>query len=130
MKGTQSQSSRSFISRDTLEHSRARLFVGQLEPHTTEDDLRLLFSCYGHVLHLNISFHSTTVTPFERRRVPTAFVWFRSTIEADAAIAALHNIFSFSSEHPGENQRYLQVSYAYNSPECTVFGARHQEMLI
>lgn len=103
--------------------SKARIFVGQLEPYVTENDLFPVFSCYGKVLHLNVVRHSTTVTPNEERRIPTAFVWYEKTSEADAAIAALHNVFTFSSPDEEEaKKRYIQVSYADKSPESTPFG--------
>ncbi|CCW69635.1 unnamed protein product [Phytomonas sp. Hart1] len=110
-------------SKQALQKSRARVFVGQLEPYVTEDDLFPVFSCYGHVLHVNVVRHSTTVTPHEERRIPTAFVWYATTAEADAAIAALHNNFSFSPMDEDESKRrQIQVSYADKSPECTNFG--------
>lgn len=110
-------------SRYAISQSKARIFVGQLEPYVTEQDLYPVFSCYGKILHLNIVRHSTTVTPNEERRIPTAFVWYETTTEADAAIAALHNVFTFSSPDEEENKvRYIQVSYADKSPECTSWG--------
>lgn len=110
-------------SRYAVSQSKARIFVGQLEPYVTEQDLYPVFSCYGKILHLNIVRHSTTVTPNEERRIPTAFVWYETTTEADAAIAALHNVFTFSSPDEEENKvRYIQVSYADKSPECTAWG--------
>ncbi|KAG5472172.1 hypothetical protein CUR178_02848 [Leishmania enriettii] len=110
-------------SRYAVSQSKARIFVGQLEPYVTEQDLYPVFSCYGKILHLNIVRHSTTVTPNEERRIPTAFVWYETTTEADAAIAALHNVFTFSSPDEEENKvRYIQVSYADKSPECTSWG--------
>lgn len=110
-------------SRYALMHSKARIFVGQLEPYVTESDLLPVFSCYGRVLFLNVVRHSTTVTPNEERRIPTAFVWYEKTIEADAAIAALHNMFSFSPSGEDDNKkRYLQVSYADKSPQCSKWG--------
>ncbi|CAJ1991484.1 RNA recognition motif. (a.k.a. RRM RBD or RNP domain) [Leishmania donovani] len=110
-------------SRYAVSQSKARIFVGQLEPYVTEQDLYPVFSCYGKILHLNIVRHSTTVTPNEERRIPTAFVWYETTTEADAAIAALHNVFTFSSPDEEENKvRYIQVSYADKSPECTPWG--------
>ncbi|KAK7201554.1 RNA recognition motif (RRM, RBD, or RNP domain) [Novymonas esmeraldas] len=110
-------------SRYAVSQSKARIFVGQLEPYVTEQDLHPVFGCYGKILHLNIVRHSTTVTPNEERRIPTAFVWYETTTEADAAIAALHNVFTFSSPDEEENKvRYIQVSYADKSPECTSWG--------
>lgn len=110
-------------SRYAISQSKARIFVGQLEPYVTEQDLYPVFSCFGKILHLNIVRHSTTVTPNEERRIPTAFVWYETTTEADAAIAALHNVFTFSSPDEEENKvRYIQVSYADKSPECTSWG--------
>ncbi|KPA74510.1 hypothetical protein ABB37_09172 [Leptomonas pyrrhocoris] len=110
-------------SRYAVSQSKARIFVGQLEPYVTEHDLYPVFSCFGKILHLNIVRHSTTVTPNEERRIPTAFVWYETTTEADAAIAALHNVFTFSSPDEEENKvRYIQVSYADKSPECTAWG--------
>lgn len=109
--------------RHAVQQSRARIFVGQLEPYVTEEDLYPVFSCYGRVLHLNVVRHSTRVTPNEERRIPTAFVWYESTTEADAAIAALHNKFSFATEEDeGGRRRFIQVSYADKSPECTAYG--------
>lgn len=103
--------------------SKARLFVGQLEPYVTEQDLFPIFSAYGKVLHINVVRHSTTVTPNEERRIPTAFVWYETTAEADAAIACLHNVFTFSTlDDDDVKRRYIQVSYADKSPECTKFG--------
>ncbi|KPI85063.1 hypothetical protein ABL78_5868 [Leptomonas seymouri] len=110
-------------SRYAVSQSKARIFVGQLEPYVTEQDLYPVFSCYGKILHLNIVRHSTTVTPNEERRIPTAFVWYETTTEADAAIAALHNVFTFSSPDDEEDKvRYIQVSYADKSPDCTAWG--------
>lgn len=109
--------------REAALQSKARIFIGQLEPYVTEEDLYPVFSCYGRVLHLNVVRHSTKVTPNEERRIPTAFVWYETTAEADAAIAALHNTFSFSSLDEEESKRrYIQVSYADKSPECTNYG--------
>lgn len=115
--------------REAALQSKARVFVGQLEPYVTEEDLYPVFSCYGRVLHLNVVRHSTKVTPNEERRIPTAFVWYETTAEADAAIAALHNIFSFSPLDEDESKRrFIQVSYAEKSPECTNYG-REQRLL-
>lgn len=109
--------------RHAMSLSKARVFVGQLEPYVTEADLYPVFSCYGRILYLNVVRHSTTVTPNEERRIPTAFVWYETTAEADAAIAALHNVFTFSSPDEEEGKkRYIQVSYADKSPRCTPFG--------
>lgn len=109
--------------REAALQSKARVFVGQLEPYVTEEDLYPVFSCYGRVLHVNVVRHSTKVTPNEERRIPTAFVWYETTAEADAAIAALHNNFSFSPVDEEESKRrYIQVSYAEKSPECTNYG--------
>lgn len=119
-------------SKDAVMYSNARVFVGQLEPYVTEEDLFPVFSCYGKILYLNVVRHSTTVTPNEERRIPTAFVWYETTAEADAAIAALHNVFSFSSSDEEESKRrYIQVSYADKSPQCTSWGKwqkRHAEI--
>lgn len=110
-------------SKHAQNNSQARVFVGQLEPYVTELDLLPVFSCYGKILYLNVVRHSTTVTPNEERRIPTAFVWYEKTSEADAAIAALHNIFTFSSPDEEEvKKRYIQVSYADKSPQCTPWG--------
>lgn len=110
-------------SRQAILQSKARIFVGQLEPYVTEQDLYPVFSCYGNVLYLNVVRHSTTVTPNEERRIPTAFVWYATTEEADAAIAALHNKFSFTAPDGQETrQRFIQVSYADKSPEVTAWG--------
>lgn len=118
--------------KQALTFSKARVFVGQLEPYVTEADLYPVFSCYGRILYLNVVRHSTTVTPNEERRIPTAFVWYESTAEADAAIAALHNVFTFSSPDEDESKkRYIQVSYADKSPQCTPWGKwqkKHAEM--
>lgn len=109
-------------SRYAHEHSTARLFVGQLEPYVTEVDLFPVFGSFGRVLHLNVVRHSTTVTPNEERRIPTAFIWYEKTEEADAAIAALHNKFSFSLDDDESRRRYIQVSYADKSPQTTPYG--------
>ncbi|CAD2213503.1 RNA-binding protein [Angomonas deanei] len=102
--------------------SKARLFVGQLEPGVTEFDVYPVFSAFGTVLYLNITRHSTKVTPTEERHIPCAFIWYETTKEADAAIAALHNRFSFSDDDEDTKKRYIQVSYADKSPEMSTFG--------
>lgn len=115
-------------SKYAFEHSRARVFVGQLEPYVTEADLYPVFSSYGRVLHLNVVRHSTTVTPNEERRIPTAFVWYETTDEADAAISALHNTFSFTQDDEPGRKRYIQVSYADKSPDVTAWGQQQKRM--
>nr|CCC91214.1 conserved hypothetical protein [Trypanosoma congolense IL3000] len=91
----------------------AKLFVGQLPFETDEKRLYDLFSAYGTVEHIHILRDS------QNRSKGAAFVTYSSVEEADAAIFTLHNRYKMLAN------RMIQVSYAKNSPNISLFGARN-----
>ena len=62
-----------------------RVYVGNLSPETSEEDLRRLFGEHGDVLTVDLATGQGT-----SRRLGFGYVEMEG---ADAAIAALHNIF-------------------------------------
>lgn len=92
----------------------AKLFVGQLNQKATEEDVRQLFNFYGEVRHVNIVRKNGESTG-------SAFVTYPSSVEADAAILALHNKYNMERERP------LQVSYAMRTGVVSPFGLAHSE---
>jgi RNA recognition motif-containing protein len=90
----------------------AKLFVGQVPYEVDEAHLKRLFGVYG------------TVRDVHLLRKPTgehkgaAFVTYSCTDEADTAIISLHNRFRMLTS------AFLQVSYAKNSPNISVFGQK------
>ena len=89
----------------------AKLFLGQLMFETTSNDLWRLFSAYGDVQDVQVL--------WDRERGVSkgaAFVTFGSTEDADTAVASLHN------RYPTLPGRFMQVSYAKNSPNISPYG--------
>ncbi|CCW63147.1 unnamed protein product [Phytomonas sp. EM1] len=91
----------------------ARLFVGQLNFDATENDVRQIFSFYGHVLYVN------TLQDQNGKNTGSAFVTYATTDEADAAIQALHDHYNMGRDKP------LQVSYCRRSDLISPFGYQH-----
>ncbi|AAZ12097.1 hypothetical protein, conserved [Trypanosoma brucei brucei TREU927] len=89
----------------------AKLFVGQLPFETDEKRLYDLFSAYGTVEHIHILRDS------QNRSKGAAFVTYSNVEEADTAIFTLHNRYKMLAN------RMIQVSYAKNSANISLFGA-------
>jgi RNA recognition motif-containing protein len=101
----------------------AKLFVGQIPYECDEQRLRELFEAYGTVkqIHILADAASTGGDPRSARKNPNgkgraAFITYDNTLEADTAVFTLHNRYRMLTNRP------LQVSYAKNSPNISVFG--------
>eukprot|EP00759_Apiculatamorpha_spiralis_P027767 PhF_6_TR30454/c0_g1_i1/m.44727 len=89
----------------------AKLFVGQISYEADKASIYRLFQSYGEVLEVQILYDKDT-----RQSRGAAFVTYGSTEEADTAIAALHDRYRMLSN------RFMQVSYAKNSPNISPYG--------
>jgi RNA recognition motif-containing protein len=110
----------------------AKLFIGQIPYECNVERLRELFEAYGRVRHIHIlqDAHSGgggTGGGGGRGRGGgggggqagkgrAAFVTYDTTDEADTAIFTLHNRYRMLTNRP------IQVSYAKNSPNISLFG--------
>jgi RNA recognition motif-containing protein len=88
----------------------SKLFVGQLAPETTEQEVRDLFECYGAVRSVYLQRDAAG------RSKGSAFVTYGTTDEADTAIYTLHD------RHQLAARRALMVRYADNSSDVSAFG--------
>ena len=89
----------------------AKLFIGQISFEADKPAIHRLFSAYGDVQDIQMLFDRET-----RTSRGACFITYGSTEEADTAIAALHNRYRMLSN------RYIQVSYAKNSPNISPYG--------
>ncbi len=101
----------------------AKLFIGQIPYECDEQRLRELFEAYGTVkqIHILADGASQGGDPRSARRNPNgkgraAFITYENTMEADTAVFTLHNRYRMLTNRP------LQVSYAKNSPNISLFG--------
>lgn len=154
------------LSRRTENSNLALLFVGQLPYDVGEDELYTLFQCYGDVQHCLVlrdkrkgsggagSHPGATGHRGSHHHLPyrsvggSAFVAYRTTLEADCAIASLHGVMnmrfytahcsgcagggSHDSVHSEQRlsqlrdpERCLQVMYGMDSGLVSEFGRRH-----
>jgi len=65
-----------------------KLFVGNLPPDITEEELRIVFSTYGQVSHVHINNQAGKVTGMR-----CAFVFYHEKEAAEDAIKVLHGIY-------------------------------------
>ncbi|CBZ29948.1 conserved hypothetical protein [Leishmania mexicana MHOM/GT/2001/U1103] len=123
---------------------RAVLFVGQLNYEATEADVSQVFSCYGKPLSVlvlkdkgkaakkggagGVSGGSAAT---HRKVGGSAFVTYRTTLEADTAIMALHGRYNAKDDDSEnvDNSKCLQVSYGQQTGLISTFGMIHAEKL-
>ncbi|KAG5469768.1 hypothetical protein CUR178_01907 [Leishmania enriettii] len=120
---------------------RAVLFVGQLNYEATEADVSQVFSCYGKPLGVVVLKDKGKVpkrggigggsAAAHRKVGGSAFVTYSTTLEADAAIMALHGRYNAKGDDPEsvDESKYLQVSYGQQTGLISAFGMMHAEKL-